>query len=614
MTPDLLFVFALLAATILLFVSERVRLDLVAMLALLALMLSGLLTTAEALAGFSDPVVLIIAGLFVVGAGLAQTGVADSLGRWLGRVAGTGETGLIAVIMVTAAVLSAFMSSTGTTAVLLPVVVSLAREARISPSRLLMPLAFASLLGGLLTLIGTPPNIVVSEQLAAAGLAPFSFFAFTPVGVVMLALGVIFMILVGRRLLPERIKAPAPTAAAQEILSIADLVRAYQVAGNLFRLRIRRSSPLLGQSLLEANLTGRYGITVLEIQPRPGKYALPLPAKPAGPETVLNAFDILHAKGSPEAIRRLAREQDFAIMADEAFSDQLISQELGMVEVLLPPRSRLIGRTLHELRFRERYGVTVLAIQHLGRPVTGDLARVPLSFGDTLLVEGTWEKINLLREESRNFIVVDQPREMIEAQRATRRAPVAIAIVTVMLGLMAFEVVPTVTAVLLAAAAMILTGCLAMEDAYRSMNWESVVLIAGMLPMATALQKTGGVDFIAQSLTAAFGAMGPLALMAGLFVLTAVLSLFISNTATAVLVAPIALQAATTLGLAPHAFLMAVAVAASTSFATPVASPVNTLVLGPGGYRFSDYSKIGLTMQLLMLVAALVLLPLLFPL
>jgi di/tricarboxylate transporter len=386
------------------------------------------------------------------------------------------------------------------------------------------------------------------------------------------------------------------------------------VAGNLFRLRIRRSSPLLGQSLAEANLTRRYGVTVLEIQPRPSKYALPLPAKPVGPDTVLNAFDILHVQGSPEAIRQLARQQDFAIMADEAFSDQLISQELGMVEVLLPPRSRLIGHTLHELRFRERYGVTVLAIKHLGRPVAGDPTEARLSFGDTLLVEGTWEKINLLREETRNFIVVDQPREMIEAQRPTRRAPVAVAIVIGMLGLMTFELVPTVTAVLLAAAAMVMTGCLNMEDAYRSMNWQSVVLIAGMLPMATALQKTGGVDFVAQSLTAAFGGLGPVALMAGLFVLTAVLSLFISNTATAVLVAPIALQAAASLGVPPHAFLMAVAIAASTSFATPVASPVNTLVLGPGGYRFSDYTKVGLSLQILMLLATLLLLPLLFPL
>lgn len=610
----MLFVFGLLAATILLFVSDRVRLDLVAILALLVLLLSEVLTTAEALAGFSDPVVLIIAGLFIVGAGLVQTGVADSLGRWLGRVAGTREVSLIAVIMVTAAILSAFMSSTGTTAVLLPVVVSLAREARISPSRLLMPLAFASLLGGLLTLIGTPPNIVVNNQLVAAGLVPFSFFAFTPVGLALLGLGLAFMILVGRHFLPERVQAAAPTTSADESLSIADLVQAYQVAGNLFRLRIRRSSPLLGQSLLEANLTGRYGVTVIEIQPRPGKYALPLPAKPVGPETVLNAFDILHVQGSPEAIRQLAREQDFAMMADEAFSDQLISQELGMVEVLLPPRSRLIGHTLHELRFRERYGVTVLAVKHVGRPVTGDLAETPLKFGDTLLVEGTWDKINLLREESRNFIVVDQPREMIEAQRPTRRAPLAIAIIVVMLGLITFEVVPTVTAVLLAAAAMVLTGCLSMEDAYRSMNWESVVLIAGMLPMATALQKTGGVDFIAHSLSAGLGGMGPQAVMAGLFVLTAVLSLFISNTATAVLVAPIALQAAATLSVAPHAFLMAVAVAASTSFATPVASPVNTLVLGPGGYRFADYSKIGLPMQIMMLLATLLLVPRLFPL
>jgi di/tricarboxylate transporter len=286
---------------------------------------------------------------------------------------------------------------------------------------------------------------------------------------------------------------------------------------------------------------------------------------------------------------------------------------LGMVEVLVPPRSRLVGHTLSELNFRDRYGVTVLGIKRMGEPLTGDLREIKLQFSDTLLVEGTWQKIGLLRDETQNFIVIGQPLEMEAAERPFKRANWAMIIMIGMLALMTFEIVPAVTAVLLAAAAMVLTGCLNMEDAYRGMNWESVVLIAGMLPMATALQKTGGVTYIADSLTTNLGDMGPVVLMAGLFILTSLFSQFISNTATAVLVAPIAFQSAITLGLDPHAFLMTVAVAASTSFATPVASPVNTLVLGPGGYRFGDYAKVGISLQLLILVVTLLILPVLFP-
>jgi di/tricarboxylate transporter len=620
MTVDMLIVFGLLVIIIILFVSDRLRLDLVAMMGLLALMLLDILTPQEALAGFADPVVLIIAGLFVVGGALVQTGVADRMGTWLGRIAGTNEMSLIIIIMAVAALLSGFMSSTGTTAVLLPIVVSLARDARISPSKLLIPLALASLLGGLLTLIGTPPNIVVSNQLVSEGLAPFGFFSFTPIGLIMLVIGVVFMALVGRFLLPDRQREEITfdeeeskdAGANGDAISIKDLAQTYQLPGHLFRMRIRRSSPLLGRTLAEADLHKRYNVTVLQIQSRADKYSLPGPPQPVTADTLLEAFDILHVQGSPQNVRRLARELDFTITADES-DGQAIVQEMGMVEVLLTQRSRLIGRTLAQVNFRAKYGLTVLGIRRMGDLLEGRIIDVPLQFGDMLLVEGTWDRVRVLRRDSRDFIVVGQPAEMAEAERPVRLGPVAIAIMLGMLLLMTFEIVPTVTAVLLAAAALVLTGCLTMEDAYRNINWESVVLIAGMLPMATALQKTGGMAYIADGLTASFGEMGPVAVMAGLFVLTAVFSQFISNTATAVLVAPIAFQTAASLGIAPQPLLMAVAVAASTSFATPVATPVNTLVLGPGGYRFADYAKVGISLQLIMLVATLLFVPLLFP-
>lgn len=618
MTIDMLIVFGLLAIIIILFVSDRLRLDLIAMMGLLALLLLDILTVQEALAGFADPVVLIIAGLFVVGGALVQTGVADRMGTWLGRVAGTNEVSLIVIIMVVAALLSGFMSSTGTTAVLLPIVVSLARDARISPSKLLIPLALASLLGGILTLIGTPPNLVVSNQLVSEGLAPFGFFSFTPIGLVMLVIGILFMALVGRHLLPDRQKEEVTFAEEEDgsetdgTISIKDLAETYQLPGNLFRLRIRRSSPLLGRTLAEADLHNRYNITVLQIQSRADKYSLPGPPQSVTADTLLEAYDILHVQGSPQNVRRLARELDFTITADES-GGQAIAQEMGMVEVLLTQRSRLIGRSLAQVNFRAKYGLTVLGIRRMGELLPGRIIDVPLQFGDMLLVEGTWDRVRVLRRDSRDFIVVGQPAEMAEAERPARLGPVAVAIMIGMLILMTFEIVPTVTAVLLAAAALVLTGCLTMEDAYRNINWESVVLIAGMLPMATALQKTGGMEFIANSITISFGEMGPVAVMASLFILTALFSQFISNTATAVLVAPIAFQTAASLGIAPQPLLMAVAIAASTSFATPVATPVNTLVLGPGGYRFADYAKVGVSLQLIMLVATLLFIPIFFP-
>jgi di/tricarboxylate transporter len=614
MTPDMLFVFALLVISIALFLSQRLRMDLIAILAVLALMLSGILTPAEALAGFSDPVVLIIAGLFVVGAGLVQTGLADRLARVLQRAAGTGERRLLVMIMLAVALLSAFMSSTGTVAILLPVVMTLAWEAKISPSRLLIPLAYASLLGGMLTLIGTPPNIIVSNQLAAGGLSPFGFFTFTPVGLVMVAVGVLFMVVAGGRLLPMRKgQSPASLSAGEEAaVTLSELAAAYRLPENMFRLRVRRLSPLVGSSLSRLGLRSRHGVTVIEVQSRAHEDAVPGPARPAEPGTILEAHDILLVQGDPADVARLAREQVLGVLPADASENHIVSREVGLVEVLLTPRSRLIGQTLRGARFRDLYNTTVLAIRRLGEPLSGDISTIPLRFGDTLLVEGTWRNISLLREEPNNFVVVGQPKEMKARTRRSHRAPHALVIVGLLLVLMTFDIVPAVTAVLLAAAALVLTGSVTMEEAYRSLNVESLVLIAGMLPVATALDKSGGIQFISGAMVGGLGAYGPLALMTGLFLLTSLFSQFISNTATTVLVAPIAFQAAASLGVAPQAFLMAVAVAASTSFATPIASPVNTLVLGPGNYHFGDFARLGIPLQFLMLLVSLVVLPLLF--
>jgi len=611
---SLVLVFGLLGITVFGFVTERLRLDLGALLLLLSLTLSGILTPTEALAGFSDPVVLMIAGLFVVSGGLFQTGVAHTLGGILTRLTRKSEASLIVVTMVAAAFLSAFMSSAGTTAILIPVVFNMASSIKLSPSKVLMPLAFGSLIGGLLTLIGTPPNLVVSNELALHGEKAFGFFTFMPVGLFVLASGVGFMLLVGRRLLPQRQRDGATRYAdPEDLLSFDELAQAYHLPDSLFQVRIHKASSLVGMSLVKADLGARYHVTILEIQPWSDTHKPPEPAYPVEPETLLSSGDVLHVQGAAPDVARLAREMDLGILPRAHVNDPVISQEMGMVELLLPPRSQLIGQTLQESRFRDKYNVTVLSVKRLGGTLRDKVAAVPLRFGDTLLVLGTWDRIRLLQKEHRNFIVVGVPREMLDLQRSTKHTLIALGIMVGMLLMMAFDVVPAVIAVLVAAVAMVLTECLTMEQAYAAMNWQSLVLLAGLLPIATAMQKTGGIQFIVDTLITTLGTLGPLSVMAGLLVITSFLSLFVSNTATAVLMAPVAYQAAFTLGVTPQAFLMGVAVAASTAFATPVATLSSTMVMAPGGYHFEDYTRVGLVLQVLMIVAALLLLPCLFP-
>jgi di/tricarboxylate transporter len=625
MTLQIALVYGILVATIVLFVTERFRLDVVALMALLALLLTGILTPVEALAGFADPVVIMIAALFVVGDGLFQTGVAQAMGRLPGKLAGDSEVRLLVIIMILVAGLSGFMSSTGTVAVMLPVVVGLAWAREISPSKLLIPLSVASLLGGMLTLIGTAPNIVVSNHLQAMGRDPFGFFTFTPIGLAVVVVGIAFMALVGRRFLPER-KSPNQPTRLEDTLSVEEMASSWELYPRLFRLRVPAESPILGRNLGELELPERYGVTVLELitsddeadrrrrrlpRPRPGSGGDPEP-EPALPEATLAAGQELLVEGSAEGVARMVGRGYVILLEDELEGDPT-ARETGIAEVLLTPRSRMVGQTLKEFRFRDRFQLSVVGVRRLGELVEGDLRDVPLRFGDMLLVQGPWEKIRLLGAETRDFVVAMAPREMGPALQPLERAPMAIAVMVGMLLLMTLNIVPAVTAVLLAAVAMVITRCVGAADAYRSVNWESVVLIAGILPMATALEKTGGMQLIVDGIASGMAGAGPLLLLIALFVLTSALSQVISNTATAVLLAPIAYQLALGIGAAPEPYMMTIAVAASTAFATPVASPVNTLVLGPGGYKFGDFFKVGIALQFLVLLVTILLVPLLFP-
>ncbi len=464
-------------------------------------------------------------------------------------------------------------------------------------------------------LIGTPPNIIASEARAGAGRGAFGFFSFTPIGVLVLGAAIVFVMTVGRRLLPSRVE-PVRTPQRADQLSFEELAAAYRVQGALERLRVRPDSPLIGRTIAESRLAEDYGITVLAAHTWPPGAALPGPARPVNADTRLEAGDLLDVQMPPDQ----GPQPPTVPGLERAPLDKGLPahHDLAYLEVALTPRSRFISQTIVEADVRNRFGVSVLGVQRLGQVLDGDFANEPLRFGDTLLVAGPASTLAPVVRDQRyygDFVVATVPPEL-EAQAGTPlspRWPLAVAIVGAMLVVMVTNLLPTMIAAMLAALALVLSGCVRLATVYTRMSWESLVLIAAMLPMATALQNTGGAALIATVLVDSLGAFGPLALLAGVFLLTSLLSQFISNTATAVLVMPIALQASVGLGIAPEPLLMTAAIAASTAFATPVASPVNTLVLAPGGYRFTDYARVGVPLQVLAMLVCVAVVPLLFP-
>jgi di/tricarboxylate transporter len=619
MTLDMWIALGILFAAILLFVTEWLRVDVVAIGVMVALMLTNLLTAPEAIAGFSNPAVLTIASLFIVGGGVMQTGLAASIGEGILKIAGTRPGRLTVVIMTAVALLSAVMSDTGTVAVLLPAIISLGVSAKISPSKLLIPLSYGSLLGGATTLIGTPPNIIVSDILREQGLQPFNFFSYTPVGLLLLAAGILFMLFIGRRILPEH----APKQEVQRVETPEELVALYRLPDNLFRLRVRRESELAGVSILNARLRQDYGLTVLDVlRPNTMKESQEKPKGSAKdgyisvsptPETILHSGDVLIAQVNPGDIGHLAATLNLGVQPAQSDDEgSLISSEVGIAEVLLPPRSSLLGKSLVDVQFGSLYHLTVLGINRPGVDERLDLKETELRFGDTLLVQGPWSNILELRQKRRDFVVMGQPEHLLGAPSRTK-APLAMLVLLGMLVIMVTNLMPLATASMLAALVMILTGCLSIDEAYEAVDWKSIVLIAGMLPMATALENVGLVNLAAQGFTQGLGDFDPRIVLGAFFLLTSIFTQVLSNTATTVLLAPIALASAVQLGVQPYAFLMGIAIAASMAFASPVASPANTLVMGAGHYRFSDYIKIGVPLILITLVIAMLSIPLVFP-
>jgi di/tricarboxylate transporter len=601
MSSDLIIVLVILATTLGLFISNRLRLDLIALASLLALVFAGAISVDEALAGFSNPLVLMVAGLFVVGAALFRTGVADTIGRWVQKMSGNSTAQLIAVLMAVTAFLSAFLSSTGTVAVMLPVVIAIARGRNISPSLLLIPLAFASLLGGMLTLIGTPPNLVVSSQLVQAGFEPFGFFDFTGPGLVMLFIGMAVMVLASSWLMPSRQQVETNDAGPGWL----DLFSEYRLENGLARLRVPEGSVLVGQVVSRTGLRTRFQVTALAIVSDTQHGRIARRAEPGG---LIQAGDELYVSGEPDQIREVTGE--FGL----EFGDwhPQLPAPLRLVDALIPPRSSWIGKTLRELRLHSGAGVTVIAQRTAGGEGNSVELDRKLMVGDVLLLTGKLAALRNVTRNSRELVLLGG-EGLLEKPR-TKFAPVAMAIMLLMLAAMTFNWVPNVIAVLAAACVLVLVRCLSAQEAYRNINWESVVLIAAILPMATALNNTGGLKLASDALLGLSGQHSPVFILAALFLFTSTLSLMVSNTATAVLVAPVAIHVAIAMQLSPYPFLMTVAIAASTAFATPVASPVNTLVLNPGGYTFGDFVRAGVPLQILIMIATLLVVPWMFPL
>ena len=603
----------ILAASAVGFATGRLRSDVVALCALLLLLLTGILTPEEALAGFSNPIVIMMIGLFVVGGAIFRTGLAARIGGSLMRLAGNSQRRLFFLVVVGTALIGAFVSNTGTVALMLPIVVSMSARAGTDARRLLMPLAFASSMGGMLTLIGTPPNLVIQEHLTEGGYAPLSFFSFTPVGLICIAVGALALYPLSRRLVRHDAHDDARHKGGK---SLSQLVSEYRLGEQMGHVTVTSSSSLCHQSLGSLDLRARYGVSVIEVrrQSRQGLLIRSVSQEAAGPATVVQGGDTLYLSGSDTDIRRFAA--DYGLTLGDDADGGLSFYDTGIAEIVLMPTSRLVGRRVRESGLRAKYGINVLAVRRKGSYLRDDLADLRLLNGDVLLVHGAWTQIGRLNDDEDDFVLLGRPLDMADRVTLDYKAPIAALIMLAMIVLMVCDFIPVapVTAVMLAAVAMVLTGCFRnVEAAYKTINWESVVLIGAMLPMSVALTKTGASALISHSLVSALGQFGPIALLAGIYLATSVLTFFVSNTATAVLMAPIAVSSATALDCSPYPFLFAVTLGASMCFASPFSTPPNALVMQAGAYRFADYLRVGLPLQLIIGAIMIAVLPLLFP-
>jgi len=594
MTPEIALTLAIIVGALIIFGTEKLRVDVVALLVLLTVGLTGLIGPKEVFAGFSNSAVITVWAVYIVSGGLFKTGVADILGKFILRLSGNNEMRLIAVIMLTCGSMSAFMNNVGATAMLLPAVVSVAKQTKIPVSKLLIPLSFSSLLGGKLTMIGTPANILATSIVAENGLPTFGFFDFTPIGLVVFATGILYMVFIGRHFLPVR----QPPGSDQ----VTGQLRTY-----ISEVRVLPDGKLASCTLLESNLGADYDLTVIAIV-RSNKNLKVLERN-----TVIQPDDILLIEGTAENLLR-AREELGLVTANESKRlvdlETLKMEDIDLVEATLAPRSSMSGRSLRSLNFRERYGFTVLAIRRQGEIVTKRLRSVRLQFGDDLLLQGP--RYRLLALQEKNDFLVLEPLEIPESR--SRKMPIAIGLMLLVIGLVLFAGLDISIAMVTGAVGMVLTRCLSMDEAYESIDWRTIFLVAGMLPLGMAMETTGTARYIADLLLGSVGNWGPMAALAGIYLLAALITQPMSNAAAMVLVVPIALDTALGLGANHLTFTLAVVIGAATSFLTPVGHKANVLVFGPGGYKFFDYARVGALLTVFLFISTMIALPLLYPL
>lgn len=611
------------------FIWGRVRADIVALTALAALLVLGILTPAEALAGFSSPIVIMMIGLFVVGGAIMQTGLAKLTGNKLMALSRGNETVTFLLVMLVTSFIGAFVSNTGTVALMMPIIMSLAAGSGMQSSRFLMPLAFAGSLGGMLTLIGTPPNLVIDEVLTEAGFKPLAFFSFFPVGIIVIAIGIIVLMPLSKIFLSKKQNGKKKSNGK----SLDDLVDEYRLLDNLHRYIVpsKRTAAaidengqmmdIVGKTLKDLSIQKKYGVSIIEIRnEKKSRLGLvkDINQNMAKSSSTIAVHDTLYIMGDEEKIERFAQDYDLRKMKDV----KIDFYDLGLTEIVVMPTSNFAGLRIGDANLRKRFGINVLGVKRGGNSsggkeyITDNLIATKLHVGDMLLVQGEWTNLAHLTADTTNWVVLDQPEKTADKVLLDYKAPVAAAIMLLMIAMMVFDFIPVapVTAVIIAGLLTVFAGCFRnVEAAYKTINWESIVLIAAMMPMSTALEKTGASALVSQGLVDSLGSMGPTALLAGIYFTTSLMTMFISNTATAVLMAPIALVAAQQVGVSPYSFLFAVTLGASMCFASPFSTPPNALVMKAGGYTFMDYVKVGLPLQIIIGVVMTFVLPLLFP-
>ncbi|MBD0822452.1 SLC13 family permease [Aestuariibaculum marinum] len=606
----------ILVITIGLFIWGKFTPDIVALISMLSLFLTGILDATETLSGFSNPTVIMIAALFIIGEGIAQTGWTAMAGKKFVEWAGKSVPKLLVIITLGAGVLSGFVSNTGTVATLTPLSISSAWSIGTLPSKMLMPVAFGSNTGGLLTLTGTPPNIITSNALIESGYEGFSFFEFGLIGLPLLIITLVYFRYVGYKLLPSNKTNNKPVDIES---TFHNWIEAYKVDDDYYRLRIRSVSPLINTKMEDWHFEKDYNVNIIRIKRRHPNVLKGINnfIEFPNPQTELYYHDIITVKGSTEAINKLMITFRLGLLPLEPITDELkhnlINQEVGMTEVIVNPNSMLVGRKYKLGDYFKRFGIQLLAASRNNKPLKDK--DITVKAGDAFLLRGTWQAIEDLKKQHEHLVIIGSPEGMAKnVESLNFKSYIALGTLILMILLMVFKIVPGSIAALICAGIVLLTGCVPISKAYKGISWTSVVMIAAMIPMGIALQKTGTAQLIANGLVEHLGGIHPIVLLGGIFLLTTTFSQVINNSATAVLMAPIAMLAASSLNLDPHPFMIVIAISASTAFLTPIGTTTNAMVMTAGGYKFMDYFKVGAPLLVLLFILTLLLVPIIWPL